>query len=159
MEDLNKEELKNKLSTILDQAIEFMSSEDYEELKQLMIGLESKKYDDLSEGDKKAFTDIIDKIPESNIWMILLLMILNPFGLTEVNVPFQNPVNINGIYGYGRNSNGETFYIPPHIPKACKNCSNHPSNGGDGICNCILGITPIKAMVSSDNIYSVNYTC
>ena len=25
------------------------------------------------------------------------------------------------------------------IPSACKNCSNHPSNGGSGICNCILG--------------------
>lgn len=22
---------------------------------------------------------------------------------------------------------------------ACKNCPNHPSNGGTGICNCILG--------------------
>ena len=154
MEDLNKDELKNKLSTILDQAIEFMSSEDYEELKQLMIDLKDKKYDNLSEGDKKAFTDIITKIPESNIWMILLLMTLSPFGLKEVNVPFQNPANINGIYGYGWNSNGETFYIPPHIPKACKNCSNHPSNGGDGICNCILGITPI-----SYDMYNTNYTC
>ena len=25
------------------------------------------------------------------------------------------------------------------IPNACKNCSNHPSNGGSGICNCTLG--------------------
>lgn len=25
----------------------------------------------------------------------------------------------------------------------CKNCSNHPSNGGSGICNCILGTPPI----------------
>ncbi len=25
------------------------------------------------------------------------------------------------------------------IPSACKNCSNHPSNGGNGICHCILG--------------------
>jgi len=25
------------------------------------------------------------------------------------------------------------------MPDACKNCSNHPSNGGTGICNCILG--------------------
>lgn len=23
--------------------------------------------------------------------------------------------------------------------EVCRNCSNHPSNGGDGICNCILG--------------------
>ena len=26
-----------------------------------------------------------------------------------------------------------------YIPNACKNCSNHPSNGGSGICQCILG--------------------
>lgn len=25
------------------------------------------------------------------------------------------------------------------IPKACAHCNNHPSNGGSGICNCILG--------------------
>ena len=26
-----------------------------------------------------------------------------------------------------------------NIPVACRNCSNHPSNGGSGICHCILG--------------------
>lgn len=25
------------------------------------------------------------------------------------------------------------------IPEACKNCSNHPSNGGSGVCFCTLG--------------------
>lgn len=25
------------------------------------------------------------------------------------------------------------------ISMACKNCSNHPSNGGSGICHCTLG--------------------
>ena len=25
------------------------------------------------------------------------------------------------------------------IPKPCRNCSNHPSNGGTGICTCTLG--------------------
>ena len=25
------------------------------------------------------------------------------------------------------------------IPDACRNCPNHPSNGGTGICNCTLG--------------------
>ena len=32
---------------------------------------------------------------------------------------------------------------PSGIPEACKNCSNHPSNGGSGICNCTLGMTKI----------------
>lgn len=27
-----------------------------------------------------------------------------------------------------------------YIPDACKSCSNHPSNGGSGICHCILGL-------------------
>ena len=26
-----------------------------------------------------------------------------------------------------------------NIPEACRHCSNHPSNGGDGICWCVLG--------------------
>lgn len=30
------------------------------------------------------------------------------------------------------------------IPNACRSCSNHPSNGGSGICHCIMGITPLK---------------
>lgn len=25
------------------------------------------------------------------------------------------------------------------FPSACASCPNHPSNGGSGICNCILG--------------------
>ena len=25
------------------------------------------------------------------------------------------------------------------IPLSCQTCSNHPSNGGSGICNCTLG--------------------
>ena len=28
------------------------------------------------------------------------------------------------------------------IPLSCRHCSNHPSNGGSGICHCILG-TPV----------------
>lgn len=41
---------------------------------------------------------------------------------------------------------GMTYYVPEMItevivPPACKNCLNHPSNGGSGICNCILGNT------------------
>ena len=34
------------------------------------------------------------------------------------------------IWGYY----GDTIATP--IPEACKSCSNHPSNGGSGICHC-----------------------
>ena len=28
--------------------------------------------------------------------------------------------------------------LDTYIPDCCKGCSNHPSNGGSGICNCTL---------------------
>ena len=30
-----------------------------------------------------------------------------------------------------------------NIPKACQYCSNHPLNGGSGICHCTLGLPKI----------------
>ena len=30
-----------------------------------------------------------------------------------------------------------------NIPPGCRHCSNHPSNGGSGICHCIIGIQTI----------------
>ncbi len=30
-----------------------------------------------------------------------------------------------------------------YIPEGCKSCSNHPSNGGSGLCNCTIGCPPI----------------
>ena len=35
------------------------------------------------------------------------------------------------------------FVYTDGIPDACKGCSNHPSNGGSGNCNCTLGTPPI----------------
>lgn len=29
------------------------------------------------------------------------------------------------------------------IPESCKHCATHPSNGGDGICWCVLGTKTI----------------
>lgn len=47
--------------------------------------------------------------------------------------------------GWEESKMGEVIRIPYQqsqnlfIPPACRNCSNHPSNGGSGICNCTLG--------------------
>ena len=41
------------------------------------------------------------------------------------------------------------------IPDACKNCSNHPSNGGSGMCNCTLGLPTITCLASSGSDYTV----
>lgn len=37
--------------------------------------------------------------------------------------------------------NGDTANY--FMPDACKNCSNHPNNGGSGICHCILGLPKV----------------
>ena len=29
------------------------------------------------------------------------------------------------------------------VPETCKNCSNHPSNGGSGVCACTLGLRSV----------------
>ena len=37
-------------------------------------------------------------------------------------------------------------WMYPHyddVPENCRYCSNHPSNGGSGICHCILGTSPV----------------
>ncbi len=40
---------------------------------------------------------------------------------TPIDVPFYN------------------YQLPVDTPDPCKNCTNHPSNGGSGICHCTLG--------------------
>lgn len=43
-------------------------------------------------------------------------------------------------WSYSLINGEEIIKIPyPLPPDACKHCSNHPSNGGSGICNCTLG--------------------
>ena len=37
-----------------------------------------------------------------------------------------------------------TIYWPnTYIPEACRSCTNHPSNGGTGICHCTLGLPSV----------------
>lgn len=35
--------------------------------------------------------------------------------------------------------NFDDFFEPRYVPPNCRYCSNHPSNGGSGVCMCILG--------------------
>lgn len=45
----------------------------------------------------------------------------------------------------GKSPNQTITYIPndynSFIPEPCKSCPMHPSNGGSGMCNCMLGDT------------------
>lgn len=41
--------------------------------------------------------------------------------------------------------------LKDNIPEACRNCSNHPSNGGSGICHCTLGQRPVMYTTTTTN--------
>ena len=41
--------------------------------------------------------------------------------------------------------------LKDNIPEACKNCPNHPSNGGSGICHCTLGTQPVMYTITTSN--------
>ena len=46
------------------------------------------------------------------------------------SIPKQTTVDWSQVWSKGTSTN--------YIPKACINCSQHPSNGGSGICSCVL---------------------
>lgn len=111
--------------------------EKYVKLESVLAALYSnKKNDNNGNIDSKAITDIL-ALPTEEIKTIEVNQnsnILNNCDdwserlnelLKELNPPYDN---------YWTLLNGNS-YIPEH----CKTCSNHPSNGGPGNCNCILG--------------------
>ena len=63
----------------------------------------------------------------------------------------KNEIDIRDLYKKLQNLNNKLDFIMyqnknqeiSNIPEACQHCSNHPSNGGNGICHCILGTQPI----------------
>ena len=52
----------------------------------------------------------------------------------RVNAPWVSQCSCNGSIFKKIDT-----WSPSGIPEACRNCSNHPSNGGSGICHCTLG--------------------
>ena len=53
-----------------------------------------------------------------------------------IRVPYETPP-YTPYWDYWTTS--KTNAVPPN----CQHCSNHPSNGGSGICNCILGTSQV----------------
>lgn len=65
--------------------------------------------------------------------------------IPQINIPFQQV----------KDWKPEFYTTCDNIPEACKNCSNHPSNGGSGICHCILGQRPVMyTTTATTNCYN-----
>ena len=69
--------------------------------------------------------------------------------LIDIAIATDPPINYKQCLGCGWTSDEEreeTIRLPygcnqtyDYTPAACRNCSNHPNNGGSGVCHCILG--------------------
>ena len=62
--------------------------------------------------------------------------------IPQINVPY---VQVKDL----KYKEPEFYTTCDNIPEACKYCSNHPSNGGSGICHCTLGLEPIRCYTTS----------
>lgn len=67
--------------------------------------------------------------------------------IPQINVPYVQVKDWN----FDKNN---MYYTTTDIPAACKHCSNHPSNGGSGICHCTLGLEPIKCDATNVSSYT-----
>ena len=38
----------------------------------------------------------------------------------------------------------DTVWEDKNVPPSCRYCSNHPINGGSGVCWCVLGVPEIR---------------
>lgn len=59
--------------------------------------------------------------------------------------------NCNRYKVYHKSNEYRNIYWPfketlifDNIPTACRGCPNHPSNGGTGNCNCVLGTLSVR---------------
>ncbi len=71
--------------------------------------------------------------------------------IPQINIPFQQVKDWK--YKEPEFYTVSGFNLKDAIPEACRNCSNHPSNGGSGICHCTLGLTPIKCAANEAECY------
>ena len=94
--------------------------EKYIKLESVLAALYSnKRIGDNGDIDSKAITDILN-LPTKEI------------ETSQVNQDF-NYNNWEDLLGKSKSS------FNSYIPEVCRSCSNHPSNGGSGFCNRVLG--------------------
>lgn len=70
--------------------------------------------------------------------------------LRDVMIATNPPINKKECFNCGWSSEEEredvvripyvnNIKVYDYTPAACRYCSNHPNNGGSGVCHCILG--------------------
>jgi len=80
---------------------------------------------------------------------------LFPNGSTEEIKEIQEKIDklseeIEKIYKIISSQNKNYNIAYTEIPPYCRNCTNHPINGGTGVCHCILGEYKYSMSVTTD---------
>lgn len=116
--------------------------EKYIKLKPVIDILYANKTIDDSRIDPEAINEIL-ALPTEEIEVNQELNVINnkEYNLLKVLKELKNPPHYKDYDFRDFTSINTNSYIP----EACRNCSNHPSNGGSGNCNCILGLPRITA--------------
>lgn len=108
--------------------------EKYVKLESVLTALYSnKRIGDNGDIDPKAITDIL-ALPTEEIETNQEPNISNNYDKwhNAFELLLKEPYSSQDNYWTLLNGNA-------YIPEPCKACPNHPSNGGSGNCNCILG--------------------
>lgn len=106
--------------------------EKYIKLESVLAALYSnKRIDDNGDIDAKAITDILN-LPTKEIEANQEPDLIN--NLDDLLKVLKDPPYNDYDFRDFTSINAKSY-----IPKTCRSCPNHPSNGGSGNCQCILG--------------------
>ena len=86
-----------------------------------------------AEGKRNAETEKAEEIGKDILKSVMDKLTRNEHAFVNVT---GTTITGPSMLTYKGTKDGE---LAPDIPNACKECSNHPINGGSGICHCTLG--------------------
>lgn len=100
------------------------------------------------EGKKSAETEAIES-KANDILEALRKQISDAAGASKIYI---NPPEIDKWHYPINPCTPLTDPSVTNIPEGCRHCPNHPSNGGSGICHCIIGTQPIMCNSTVNDI-------
>lgn len=101
-------------------------------------GKKNAEYDRVEELGSEIGEFIKKKMEEATLTRI----VIDPPQIDKISVPSTVPLPYKST----------TTWCENDIPAGCRNCSNHPINGGSGICHCIVGTQPVMCNSTATDI-------
>ena len=115
--------------------------------KNRMMNLVSQAW---AEGKKNAETDRIDELGKEIMEKFIDKIYIDPQPVPP-ELKSDKPYIYKELEELEKQNNKQLLNFSD-IPAGCRNCPNHPSNGGSGICHCTIGTMPIMCNATADSI-------